>query len=135
LATLLERPADAVCNLIQGLHPVATRHVSGYDESPDREALAVVWRLRALRFVTGCQDFRAPTKDALSHPDEAGRQFLERRGSRRLPFFAVWMSRDSLYLAPPDAQAAIIAQWKRWFSENGSRFDYRACESSDDWYL
>jgi hypothetical protein len=135
LRRLLERPERAACHLVQDLRPTTIRHLSGYDPSPDRQALAAVWRIRALRFLTACQDFRAPTTDRLSHPDEVGRQFLERRGRRQLPFFAVWMSRDSVYLAPPDTQAAVIARWRRWFADEGSTFAYRACESTDDWYF
>lgn len=98
-------------------------------------SLSVVWRLRALRLLTGCVDFRAPTNEKPTHPEEAGRQFLEAGGRDRLPFFATWMSRDRVFLAPADTQRAIVEQWRTWYAVNGQGYAYRPCESVDDWYF
>jgi hypothetical protein len=32
-------------------------------------------------------------------------------GRQEMPLFGTWMSRDSVFLAPPDAQKAMIQQW------------------------
>jgi hypothetical protein len=128
-------PIDAACNLVAGLHPVAARSIAGNLTPDDPDALGVVWRLRALRLVTGCLDFRAPTKEKPTHPEDAGRQFLEAHGLERIPFFATWMSRDQVFLAPVDTQRAIVEQWQSWYAVNGQSYAYRACESVDDWYF
>src|SRR5207253_2952264 len=41
-----------------------------------------------------------------------GRQFLEREGRQCIPFFATWMSRDAVYLAPYDTQRSSVDQWR-----------------------
>jgi hypothetical protein len=48
LRRLLEHPESAVCHLVQDLGPATTRSISGYDPSPDRQALAAVWRIRGV---------------------------------------------------------------------------------------
>jgi hypothetical protein len=132
---LLADPIDAACNLVAGLHSVDVRFIPGFKPPDDPDALRVVWRLRALRLLTGCLDFRAPTKENPTHPDDAGRQFLEAQGPDRIPFFATWMSRDRVFLAPLDTQRAIVEQWRSWYAANGPSYAYRACGSVDDWYF
>ena len=51
-------------------------------------------------------------------------------------FFGVWMSRDSLYIAPRDAQLKIIQMWKRWYETDGKTFAYPAFKDDPDiWYF
>jgi len=80
-------------------------------------------------------NFRASTARRHTHPEATGRQFLEREGRQRIPFFATWMSRDAVYLAPYDTQRSIVDQWRRWLAKEGSRFQYRAGQKIDDWYF
>ena len=51
-------------------------------------------------------------------------------------FFGVWMSRDSLYIAPRDAQEQIIRKWKRWYETKGVSFAYPPFKNDPDiWYF
>ena len=71
----------------------------------------VVWNIRALRSLTGL-DFRAPTRVDLSE-DEA--HFLDHDAKTdEVLFFGTWMSRDRVWVAPLDAQTAIIGKWQKW---------------------
>ena len=45
------------------------------------------------------------------------------------------MSRDSTWVAPKDAQVAIIKQWKDWFSQHGHSYKYVNDKNFDDWYF
>jgi hypothetical protein len=48
------------------------------------------------------------------------------------------MSRDAEFVAPEDAQRAIIEQWKQWQHDFGGTLQYRPAknpaDAMDDWY-
>jgi len=125
LAVLLSDPVIAACHLVWSLHVVNETHVAGYQQDKHPKTMRVIWALRALRYLTHCQDFRAPTAENPRNWDEMRRGFLLRdddihtpaktwKPSDGVPFFATWMSRDSVFIAPRDAQQKIIMQWVRW---------------------
>jgi hypothetical protein len=60
--------------------------------------------------VTGL-DFTASTRARL-RDDEA--HFLRVSSQGEVEFFATWMLRDSDWVAPKDAQVAIIKKWQEW---------------------
>lgn len=90
-----------------------------------------VWIVRALRSLTGLE-FRAPTSAHLS-ANEAHFLGLDKR--RTVTFFGTWMSRDSVWVAPEDAQIAIIKQWREWFTRNGQHYRYVNDRDVNDWYF
>jgi hypothetical protein len=44
------------------------------------------------------------------------------------------MSRDRTWVAPEDAQIAIIKQWQDWFTKRGHNHDYVKDINFDNWY-
>ena len=145
LSVLASEPAAAACQLLRSLHVVHDTHVVGYQQEKHPETMRVIWALRALRYLTHCQEFRAATAEDPAKWDEVRRDWLLRdeRGASvsqwkptdRMRFFATWMSRDSVFIAPPDAQTVIIAQWRQWYRDKGSAYRFQPCESADDWYF
>ena len=146
LSILASAPAVAACHLVRSLHVVHDTHIAGNKRVKYAQTMRVIWALRALRYLTDCQDFRAPTADNPAKWDELRREWLLRddagvpmknwKSSDRVRFFATWMSRDSVFIAPPDTQKAIIRQWVRWYRDTGSRgFDFHTCGSVDRWYF
>lgn len=146
LSVLASAPGVAACHLVRSLHVVHDTHVVGYEQDRHPQAMRVVWALRALRYLTDCQDFRAPTADDPAKWDEARRDWLLRddagvpmknwKPADGVRFFATWMSRDSVFIAPRDAQEKIITQWVRWYRNTGIRgFHFNTCESVDRWYF
>jgi len=146
LSILAREPAAAVCLLIRSLHVVRDTHVVGYEQAKHADTMRVIWALRALRYLAGCREFRAPTAENPAKWEELRRDWLLRdangapvkhwRRTDRMPFFATWMSRDSVFIAPPDAQAAIISEWRQWYSDTrGNGFHSQTCDSVDKWYF
>ena len=146
LSILAGEPAAAVCHLIRSLHVVRDTHVVGYEQEKHADTMGVIWALRALRYLAGCREFRAPTAQNPAKWEELRREWLLRdatgaplrawKRTDRVPFFATWMSRDSVFIAPPDAQAEIISEWRRWYRDTGSRgFHFQTCDSVDEWYF
>lgn len=121
--------------LVEELQVVDTSVVRPSDWDRQRDAMHVIWCLRALRYITNCKQFLAPTTYQFSESERTQEEFLTKHGRERLPFFATWMSRDKTYLAPRDVQEAIILSWQRWYSEEGTTFNYQACGDVDDWYF
>jgi hypothetical protein len=109
--------------LIAALKP--TRR-GNYHEHPQ-----VVWTVRALRSLTGL-DFRSTTKATLTE-DEAN--FFDPDSTGQIPFFGTWMSRDRVWVAPQDAQIAIIKKWRMWFAEHGRRYKYVDDPVAAHWYF
>lgn len=109
--------------LIAALGPVRRGH---YNQHPQ-----AVWIIRALRSLTGL-DFRAPTRADLT-ADEA--HFLDHDPtSDQVCFFGTWMSRDRVWVAPYDAQRAIIQKWRAWFAKDGKNHKYVNDPDYDHWY-
>ncbi len=123
---LYKNPRRSTEILISSLKPVRrAQYQSG--KHPQ-----VVWNIRALRSLTGL-DFRAPTKANLTR-DEA--HFLDHDAKTdEVCFFGTWMSRDRAWVAPLDAQTAIIRKWRKWFEKNGQTFTYVNDRNFDNWYF
>jgi len=135
LDRLIDDPASAACHLTASLHTLDVLSITPRERGEQAEAMAVVWSLRALRFLTGGKDYRAPTSHQFPASEGAREQFLHRGaedGSVR--FFSTWMSRDTVYIAPRDAQEAIISKWRDWYANEGVSFPYEPSEHVDDWY-
>lgn len=123
--TFYRSPERSTELLIAALKPTARgKYLAG--QHPQ-----AVWIVRALRSLTGL-DFRATTTARLS-TDEA--HFLDLNAQHQVQFFGTWMSRDSTWVAPKDAQVAIIKQWKDWFSQHGHTHKYVNDTNFDDWYF
>jgi hypothetical protein len=140
---LARQPAEAAGLLVQELRPVAAVRILGNEHSLAqwRDAEHVVWCLRALRSLTGGLDFRAETTHVFGDTEieenrewfTGGEQFPK---DRTVHFFGVWMSRDSLYIAPEDAQRRIIQMWKSWYKGKGKDFAYPPFRDDPDiWYF
>ncbi len=91
----------------------------------------VVWNIRALRSPTGLE-FRATTESRL---DDDEVHFLDRNTKGQIQFFGTWMSRDRVWVAPVDAQNAIIAKWQNWLEKQGKTFKYVNDRNIDHWYF
>jgi hypothetical protein len=129
------RGRDAVRLLIATLQPIPEEKVLAVDKSAHRAALHVVWALRALRYLTG-KNFRAPTAHVFGpDEDERTREELLKKEAETVTFSATWMSRDSVYIAPADAQRTIIEAWRRWFSEQDENWRPIPEPSINDWYF
>lgn len=92
-----------------------------------------VWIVRALRSLTGL-DFQARTEEDLS-ADESHFLALNAKRKGELEFFGTWMSRDSVWVAPKDAQLEIIREWKEWYARYGRSYKYVNDHNVDDWYF
>jgi hypothetical protein len=126
---------DAVKLLIETLQPISEEKVLPADKNAHRAAVHVVWALRALRYLTG-KNFRAPTAHVFgADEDERTREELLKKEDDTVTFFATWMSRDSVYIAPADAQRTIIEAWRLWFSEQDETWRPIPKPSIDDWYF
>ena len=135
--TFRSQPTVAACYLINDLRIVQETWIRGGDQNMHPETMHVIWCLRALRYITGGINFKGNTKYHFndSSERESNRRQLLRRDYNEVPFFAVWMSRDSLAIAPTDAQRAIIKKWIEWYAKNSSTFNYNSAGTVDDWYF
>lgn len=119
------RPEEATKILISDLKPIKRER---YPNGHHPHAVLIV---RALRSLTGV-DFRATTAVDLSS-DEA--HFLDLDAKGEIKFFGTWMSRDADWVAPKDAQIAIIKKWQTWFALHGHGYKYVNDRDFDDWYF
>lgn len=138
-----QQPAEAARLLVQELHPVTAVRILGneHDLPQWRDAEHVVWCLRALRSLTGGLEFRGKTTHRFGDSEiEENQEWFtggERfKKDRSVKFFGVWMSRDSLYIAPRDAQEQIIRRWTLWYETEGVSFSYPPFKNDPDiWYF
>jgi hypothetical protein len=122
---LYHNPRRSAELLIRSLQPVKRgQYLTGTHPQ-------VVWNIRALRSLTGL-DFRAKTRAELTE-DEAHFLALDNNGT--VLFFGTWMSRDRVWVAPMDAQKAIIKSWQEWLVKYGEHFSYVNDRNFDDWYF
>ena len=114
LAILTNNPAASVKLLIAELSLIPEKKILNAKQSDHEKAMHVIWCVRALRYLTGL-DFHGTTGHRFSATEDemARRDLLNRSKDGQVAFFAVWMSRDSIYVAPKDTQKEIIAKWKR----------------------
>jgi len=142
LERLLQKPQAAACQLVAELKLVGELRVGQLEQEEHPAAMRVVHSIRALRYITGCHDFRGSTKERFPAEEFLPRydtlapreQFLMRDGRDNVPFFAVWMSRDSTFFAARDVQLQIIAQWRDWLNDI-DEFEFGRCEDGRDWYF
>jgi hypothetical protein len=145
MKALSQQPVEAAGLLVQELHPViGDRILSRDQDNPEwKDTEHVIWCLHALRYFTGGLEFRAPThhhfgKSELEENRKwfVGGERFQKDGTVR--FFGVWMSRDSLYIAPRDAQQVIIEEWRTWYRTEGRTFAYVDAnkeQNPDLWYF
>jgi hypothetical protein len=105
------------------------------DEEKQKTAMHVIWCIRALRYLTGGLDFTGRTRYRFKESERERKHFLTIKSETELPFFSVWMSRDTIYIAPLDVQREIIDKWIQWYEEQGKAFPYKASENIDQWYF
>lgn len=119
LHVLSQNPSKSIPLLINELHVINENQIVPTEVQQKIHSLHVIWCIRALRYVTG-EDFKAPTQYSFGDVEfEKNRKYwLSIKDNRELPFFSVWMSRDIVYVAPKDVQAAIIEKWKEWYNSN-----------------
>ena len=133
LRVLERRPYESICHLVKVLHPIRPTRL-GPDDA-DSDSWKVIWAIRGLRFLTGGKDFVARTRFNFSAADNARRDLLEGGRNMVVPFFRVWPSRDITFIAPRDAQVAIIGLWRQWFERDASAFVFRSAGDLDRWYF
>jgi hypothetical protein len=138
---LMSAPSEAAGLLVDELRviepvPEFVSPLQVVDSEANRAALHVVWCLRALRYITGGLDFRAPTTHQFGSEERFREQWL-RKGSfdSTVSFFGTRMSTDTVYIAPTDAQEQIIQKWRTWCKEDGANYQFRAAKELEDWYF
>ena len=142
LDRLLQKPKAAACQLVAELKLVEERIVTPRIENEHRTAMQVAWSIRALRYITRCQDFGGSTKENFATNEFLPRfdlsnerkNFLIDYDHNNLPFFADWMSHDIVFFADWDAQSEIIAKWREWL-DRIDQFEFGRCEEFNDWYF
>jgi hypothetical protein len=97
--------------------------------------LHAIWCVRGLQYLTGGVRFQAPTRHRFSEREEERAYWLKLDGESTVPFYATWMSQSLSYLAPEDAQRAIIEKWRAWYREHGASHRYRPAETIHDWFF
>jgi hypothetical protein len=122
---LCKCPKESVPLLIKELHPISVARILNWEKKPNAEH--VLWCIRALRFITGGKDFCAPTRYRFGKGvvETRRKAFLHHRDPHCLPFFVLWSSYCSHYIAPLDTQKAIIKKWKEWYEKEGKFADLK----------
>jgi hypothetical protein len=141
LDRLLQKPKAAACQLVAELKLVDERFVSPRIEDQHPAAIRVAWSIRALRYITRCQDFGGSTKEKFPSGEFLPRfdllndrkNFLLQYDRDHMPFFVTWMSRGVFFFAGRDAQSEIIAHWREWLGDL-DQFEFGPCEDLNDWY-
>ncbi len=126
-------PSRACFFLINELKVVSDTHVSR-DNKANNNTMHIIDCIRALRALTG-QKFYAQTEykfDEIKEKDRIYWLFLEYKD--KIPFFSNWMSRDSEFIAPEDAQRRIIEQWEKWYEKNKDK-EIHGNDNINFWYF
>jgi hypothetical protein len=122
---LAANPEASVPLLIAGLHIIPDSPEFAKEDAPSMEH--VLWMIRGLRYMTGGLDFCAKSNHRFGKSEEERDRYywltFQHTGCMR--FWGFWMSRGRFYIAPPDAQRSIIAQWQRWYATRGKTFEYK----------
>lgn len=113
--------SNKYCNfLISELKIVNHKHVVGRNKNNKeyQSTMHMINCIRILRAITG-QKFYAKTEYEFNLQKEKNRIYwLHNDKKNEVPFFSTWMSRDSVFIAPVDAQKEIIEKWKQWYMKN-----------------
>jgi len=132
LDEMLTKPVGSSCWLVRELKETRKVHLSLTESRLSRP----VWAIRALGYVANCKHFYgALADDSAFDPASPRWQFLFRRGRKEVPYFATWMSRDTVTLAPPSVQRAVIKRWQYWYKSDAATFRFSPCGNVDDWYF
>jgi hypothetical protein len=122
--------------LIDELHPVkGIPKILSVDYDKYKMEIHVVWCIRALRYITGL-DFISTTKYKFGNTESerTRSQFLHSEFNK-VSFFGVWMSRNTIYFAPLDAQKAIILKWKNWYDKNKGHIKLIEARDFNEWFF
>ena len=116
VAMLARTPSMSTKLLIESLRTIDDSEETAKRDSPQTEH--VLWLIRALRFITGGVDQCATSNHQFgSSEEEKHREYWLTFGHGNcLTFFALWPSRDRIFIAPNDAQQKIITAWKHWYA-------------------
>lgn len=123
---LAKSPAESAGLLVSQLsvlqHPERT--IVGNGTTRQNHAL---WIILALRYITGGMDFCAPTKWKFSnaYEQQIRKYWLYFYNKSCVIFFSDWPSRGRTYVAPLDAQEAIIRAWREWYARQGKTYRYK----------
>lgn len=133
---LRKEPRRAVDLLMSNLVPISEERIASGSEESHSHAMRVIWSIRALRYLTR-QEFRARTSHAFGNSDyeQTRKDLLTLHGKKTVSFFAEWMSRGSIYVAPKDAQQEIIRQWRAWHVTHGKKWQLGPEPDLNDWYF
>jgi hypothetical protein len=135
LAPLRSDPLYAVRLLATQLRPISVTRIPGSKQDHYRQEMRVIWSVRALQYLTGL-DFTAKTKHRYAIGDEEDRsRFLRLTRENEVAFFGVWMSRDSIFVAPKDAQRLVIDKWRAWVRVKAATHIFGEPDSIDKWYF
>jgi hypothetical protein len=133
LAPLRANPLKATELLIQQIALVCETKILAENQKSHPAEMRVIWSIRALRYLSGL-NFAARTKHRF-HDKKADRaQFLGLTAENEVVFFGTWMSRDSIYLAPRDAQLEIIEKWKKWATSEAKNHKFVTPKDITEWY-
>jgi hypothetical protein len=134
LAVFQTDPLSAVELLVQRIRPIGEKKVLADEQRSHPEAMRVIWSIRALRYLSGL-NFKGKTKYRFKGDVEGERaQLIGLTGESEVFFFGTWMSRDSIYVAPRDAQLQIIEKWKEWARLHAKDHTFIAPKEINDWY-
>lgn len=119
-SVLRKNPAESCLLLLNELQVISEVSINGYfkNDIKYKKAMHIIDCIRALRALTGQKFYGKTTYRFNPEKDKDRISWLFREYKDKVPFFANWMSRDSEFIAPEDAQVEIISQWKKWYEEN-----------------
>jgi hypothetical protein len=123
---LFKTPQESVQLLINELRIIPITGFAAKEKGKHQSAYHVIQCIRALRSITGGLDFHALTNYRFEKNESIRKSqlFAGSRDSRTLPFFTFWKSQDYFFIAPADVQNDVIIQWRNWFNEKGSTYNY-----------
>ncbi|MEG3143497.1 hypothetical protein U1839_02420 [Sphingomonas sp. RT2P30] len=107
---LLERHrCSAPAQLVDQLEEVPPQTIMSADQARQPRTMHVIEVLAALRFLTG-NDFFGPIDP--EYVSDGGQFLTADLPPQRSRFYAIWMSRQTIYVAPVRTQRSIIKQWR-----------------------
>lgn len=162
LICLSQHPNEAIGLLIKALKPINMHIILPVEVDTHMQSMHVIWALRALYYLTGMyfvtpcrscsnRDYFAPVfrkmkrKASSDHAELNGsraRRYyfltLSLKSETAVSFYADWMSRDAVYVAPQRFQKKIIGCWLDWYQGKHKPFKsirQNPYKSIDQWYF
>lgn len=135
LDAFAKTPSLSVRLFIKEIHAITETVIVPSDTDMDihKSSMHVIWCIRALRYLTG-ENFTGRTEHKFDKKEKDRKYWLTIHNKTDLPFFSVWMSRDVIYIAPPDVQAQVIKKWEAWYSRFGETHTYEPKKDIAEWY-